>query len=191
MKIAIFGGSFNPVHIMHKQIAQGVIDQGYVDKVIFVPTGNKYKKDYLIEDKYRLKMLEISIRNNENLSVSDYELGEELKYTYQTLDYFQSQNPNDEIYFILGMDNLIQLKTWKRFDYLVSAYKFLVVYRDKVDIENIKNEYKDYLKNIIFTNVKPQNISSRQIREIIKTDHYSDYVEEEVMDYIVKNKLYF
>ncbi len=191
MKIAIFGGSFNPVHIMHKQIAQGVIDQGYVDKVIFVPTGNKYKKDYLIEDKYRLKMLEISIRNNENLSVSDYELGEELKYTYQTLDYFQSQNPNDEIYFILGMDNLIQLKTWKRFDYLVSAYKFLVVYRDKVDVDNIKNEYKDYLKNIIFTNVKPQNISSRQIREIIKTDHYSDYVEKEVMDYIVKNKLYF
>ena len=191
MKIAIFGGSFNPVHIMHKQIAQGVIDQGYVDKVIFVPTGNKYKKDYLIEDKYRLKMLEISIRNNEDLKVSDYELGEELKYTYQTLDYFQSQNPNDEIYFILGMDNLIQLKTWKRFDYLVSTYKFLVVYRDKVDIENIKNEYKDYLKNIIFTNVKPQNISSRQIREIIKTDHYSDYVEEEVMDYIVKNKLYF
>lgn len=191
MKIAIFGGSFNPVHIMHKQIAQGVIDQGYVDKVIFVPTGNKYKKDYLIEDKYRLKMLEISIRNNEDLKVSDYELGEELKYTYQTLDYFQSQNPNDEIYFILGMDNLIQLKTWKRFEYLVSTYKFLVVYRDKVDIENIKNEYKDYLKNIIFTNVKPQNISSRQIREIIKTDHYSDYVEEEVMDYIVKNKLYF
>ena len=191
MKIAMFGGSFNPVHIMHKQSAQGVIDQGYVDKVIFVPTGNKYKKDYLIEDKYRLKMLEISIRNNENLSVSDYELGEELKYTYQTLDYFQSQNPNDEIYFILGMDNLIQLKTWKRFDYLVSAYKFLVVYRDKVDVDNIKNEYKDYLKNIIFTNVKPQNISSRQIREIIKTDHYSDYVEEEVMDYIVKNKLYF
>ena len=191
MKIAIFGGSFNPVHIMHKQIAQGVIDQGYVDKVIFVPTGNKYKKDYLIEDKYRLKMLEISIRNNEDLKVSDYELGEELKYTYQTLDYFQSQNPNDEIYFILGMDNLIQLKTWKRFDYLVSAYKFLVVYRDKVDVDNIKNEYKNYLKNIIFTNVKPQNISSRQIREIIKTDHYSDYVEEEVMDYIVKNKLYF
>ena len=191
MKIAIFGGSFNPVHIMHKQIAQGVIDQGYVDKVIFVPTGNKYKKDYLIEDKYRLKMLEISIRNNEDLKVSDYELGEELKYTYQTLDYFQSQNSNDEIYFILGMDNLIQLKTWKRFDYLVSAYKFLVVYRDKVDVDNIKNEYKDYLKNIIFTNVKPQNISSRQIREIIKTDHYSDYVEKEVMDYIVKNKLYF
>ena len=191
MKIAIFGGSFNPVHIMHKQIAQGVIDQGYVDKVIFVPTGNKYKKDYLIEDKYRLKMLEISIRNNEDLKVSDYELGEELKYTYQTLDYFQSQNPNDEIYFILGMDNLIQLKTWKRFDYLVSAYKFLVVYRDKVDVDNIKNEYKDYLKNIIFTNVKPHHISSRQIREIIKTDHYSDYVEKEVMDYIVKNKLYF
>ena len=64
-------------------------------------------------------------------------------------------------------------------------------YQYETSPKKLQPEYVPTKKAKKKTNVKPQNISSRQIREIIKTDHYSDYVEEEVMDYIVKNKLYF
>ena len=79
MKIAIFGGSFNPPHIMHKQIALSLVNNKYVDKVIFVPTGSKYNKENLIENKHRLNMLKIYCEYDERLEESDYELhGEEI-----------------------------------------------------------------------------------------------------------------
>ena len=71
MKIGIFGGSFNPPHKMHKTIALTLIKKHYVDKVIFVPTGSKYKyKNNLLSDKVRLEMLELMCHDNNNLEVS-------------------------------------------------------------------------------------------------------------------------
>ena len=70
MKIGIFGGSFNPPHKMHKNIAKYLIDNNYVDRVIFVPTGSKYKyKNNLLPNEVRFKMLELMLDNQE---VYDY-----------------------------------------------------------------------------------------------------------------------
>ena len=92
MKIGIFGGSFNPVHKMHENIAKELIKKGIVDKVIFVPTGSKYKqKNNLLEDKHRYEMLKLIASKYENIEVSDYELKDELVYTYQTLIHFKDE----------------------------------------------------------------------------------------------------
>ena len=65
MKIGIFGGSFNPPHKMHVNMAQQLINKHYVDKIIYVPTGSKYKyKNNLISDEYRYKMLDIICKKN-------------------------------------------------------------------------------------------------------------------------------
>jgi len=106
MKIGIFGGSFNPPHNMHKNIALELIKKGYLDKVVYVPTGDSYKKENLINFKDRLKMVELMTLNYDNLSVSDIGNNDKYAYTYQTLDYFQNIYKNDEIYFICGTDNL-------------------------------------------------------------------------------------
>ena len=75
MKIGIFGGSFNPPHKMHVNMAQQLINKHYVDKIIYVPTGSKYKyKNNLIADEYRYKMLDIICKKNKNMEVSNYEL---------------------------------------------------------------------------------------------------------------------
>ena len=74
MRLGIFGGSFNPPHKMHKNIALKLIDNKYLDKVIYVPTGDKYKKDDLVGAKDRYNMVKIMIKDNPNLLVSDYEL---------------------------------------------------------------------------------------------------------------------
>lgn len=190
MKIAIFGGSFNPPHNMHKQIALSLINNKYCDKVIFVPTGDKYNKEHLVDDMHRLNMLKIMCGSNANLLVSDFELNGDLKYTYQTLDHFQEEYVDCEIFFVLGFDNLEGFKSWRRYEYILTNYKLLVISRDDIDVNHLKNEFKKYLNNIIFTSVYPQNISSSSIRKELKRYKISESIEPEVLEYIEKNNLY-
>ena len=114
MKIGVFGGSFNPPHKMHLNIGLELVNKQYVDKVIYVPTGSKYKyKNNLLPDKNRLEMLEILTKTHEYLDVNDYELKDEVVYTCETLAYFKELYPNDDIYFVCGADNLSYIDKWK------------------------------------------------------------------------------
>ena len=88
-EIGIFGGTFNPPHKMHLKIALLLIEKNYVDKVIFVPTGNKYDRKDLNNEIDRLNMVNLMIKDYKSLESSDYELGKERVYTYQTLNYFK------------------------------------------------------------------------------------------------------
>ena len=69
--LAIFGGSFNPPHKIHKEIGMYLVNSKYLDKVIYVPTGDKYEKKDLISSNNRIDMLKIMIKNNNYLEVSD------------------------------------------------------------------------------------------------------------------------
>ena len=187
MKIGIFGGSFNPPHKMHKQIAIELIQKGYVHQVIYVPTGDPYQKKDLIAAKERLEMLKIMTRDQKNLFVSDYELQNHLTYTYQTLDYFQSMHPHDEIYFICGTDNLRELKTWKSYEYILSHYHLLVIQRNNDSLEKIRKDFNT--PHITLCEIKTQNISSTQIRNGLKRNE-SLSLDSEVLAYIKKRNLY-
>ena len=192
MKIGIFGGSFNPPHKMHKEIAIELIKKHYVDKVIFVPTGSKYKyKNNLLSDKVRFEMLELMCRDNNNLEVSDYELKEHVVYTYETLNYFKNKYKDDEIYFICGTDNLSYIDKWKNGEDILSNYKLLVIKRNTDDINTLLEKYKDYKNNIIVTDIKENEISSTKIREMIYNNKRAeDYLDESVYSYIRENNLY-
>ena len=192
MKIGIFGGSFNPPHKMHKEIAIELIKKHYVDKVIFVPTGSKYKyKNNLLSDKVRLNMLELMCKDTNNLEVSDFELKDDVVYTYLTLNYFKNKYKDDEIYFICGTDNLSYIDKWKRGEYILSNNKILVIKRNTDDINTLLDKYKDYKDNIIVTDIKENEISSTKIREMIYNNkRVKNYLDNKVLDYIIRNKLY-
>ena len=192
MKIGIFGGSFNPPHKMHKNIALTLIKKHYVDKVIFVPTGSKYKyKNNLLSDKVRFEMLKLMCEDNKNLEVSDYELKEEVVYTYETLDYFKNKYKDDDIYFICGTDNLSYIDKWKRGEDILSNNKLLVIKRDTFDINTLLDKYKDYKDNIIVTDIKENEISSTKIREMIYNNkRVENYLDKQVDLYIRENNLY-
>lgn len=154
MKIGIFGGSFNPPHKMHVDIAKYILENKYLDKIIFVPTGIYYKyKSNLAPDEQRLQMLNLALEGLDNISVSDYEQQGKLMYTCDTLGHFQKIYPSDQIYFICGADNLSYIETWKNAVYLLEHYRILVVRRGQDDLESILARLGPYQKNIEVLNM--------------------------------------
>lgn len=192
MKIGVFGGSFNPPHKMHLNIGLELVNKQYVDKVIYVPTGSKYKyKNNLLPDKNRLEMLEILTKTQEYLDVNDYELKDEVVYTCETLAYFKELYPNDEIYFICGADNLSYIDKWKNGEKILNNYKIIAMKRKGEDIEELLKKFVDYQNNIIVADVEQQDISSTDIREKLKNnENVLDVLDKDVYEYIRKNKLY-
>ena len=192
MRIGILGGSFNPPHKMHLNMGLELLNKNYVDKIIYVPTGSKYKyKNNLVADHHRFKMLEMMIKDSDKLDVSDYELKDEVIYTCDTLKYFQEIYPNDEIYFVCGADNLSYVDEWKNGIYLLENYKFLVIKRYTDDIEEILKRFSKYKDNIIVSDVEPDSLSSTEIRNKIKSgEGVFELLDKEVYEYILDNKLY-
>lgn len=194
MKVGIFGGSFNPPHLMHKRIAKELIKKGYVDKVILVPTGIKYEyKNNLVANEARYTMLILMCENENGMMVSRYEFQEKPVYTYETLDYFKRMYPEDDIYFICGTDNLSYMYKWKKGDYILANYKLLIIKRKTDDIEPLLEKYRQYRQNIIVTKVKEKTVSSTKIRTYLKQNNSLKaklYIDRKVYNYIKENHLY-
>ncbi len=192
MKIGIFGGCFNPPHNMHKNIATKLVEYGYLDKVILVPTGNDYIKQELIDVEKRYEMLRILIHDIPYLRVSRFETTGG-KVTFETLNYFKQKYPEDEIYFICGSDNLEELSTWDLYEEILKKYKVLVITRNHDKTDKIIEKYKSYQNHIIIGEIDENNISSTEIRKWVKLKKYDllkVYLEDDILDYIKKNNLY-
>lgn len=193
MKIGVYGGSFNPIHLMHKEIVEGLLKKGYVDHVIILPTGNYYKKSNLLKGEERIKMLQLAFKDNKRVTISDYEFKNNLICTYRSLDYLQSKYPNDELYFVMGADNLLTFSTWKNYQYILDTYNLVIIDRD-INYKKIVEEYSKYKgKIVIADDVVTNNISSSEVREFFYNDKkfdYDKYLDKEVYEYIVKEGFY-
>ena len=166
MKIGIFGGSFNPPHKMHKNIVRELIKKEYVDKVIIVPTADKYDKSYLLKGEDRYNMLKQIFKNDERVIVSPYEVEGRL-YTLNTLNYFHKLYPKAKLYFICGADNLAALYTWHEYEKILKNYNLLVIKRDGINFEEEIKRYKKYKDHIILADISQKLISSTRIRNEI------------------------
>lgn len=188
MRIGVFGGSFNPPHNMHINIAEYLINNGYLDNVIFVPTSTNYKyKNNLVSNMDRYNMLSLATSLNDYLSVSDYELKDYLVYTYQTLDYFSEYYKDDEIYFICGADNLSYIDKWMEGNYILNNFNIIAINRDNIDISDFIQNYKNITECDLILN----DLSSTMIREKIKNgEDVSDYINPKVLNYIKERRLY-
>jgi len=181
MKIGIFGGSFNPPHLFHKKIVTYLLEKKYVDRVIVQPVGDSYKKRELAMFQDRYKMLSLMFEGIAEISdIANHGYN----YTYEVLDYYHKEYPNDELYFIIGEDNLKELSKWKKYDYLIKNYKFLVISRNSLNLD-LDNDY------LVKVDLDENPISSTMIRELIKEKkNIDEYVEPSVRDYIYTYNLY-
>ena len=188
MRIGIFGGAFNPPHKMHKEIAINLLEKDYLDKVIYVPTGNNYNKPGLLDGKDRINMLNLLIEGyKEKIQVSDFEVNGSL-YTINTLKHFKEMYQNDEIYFICGTDNLAEFYTWRNYEDILKNYKLLVIARKNNNFDDIIKEYSEYEKNIILAEIEMQVISSTMVRNELLNNGFSEklkqYIDEKVIEYL-------
>ena len=196
-KIGVFGGAFNPPHNFHFSVAQEILNNDKTfEKIIFVPVGDKYKKNGLISSDHRYNMLKLICDKNHSFEISRMEIDEkEQLYAYQTLDKFKEIYPEHELFFIIGTDSLKTLNTWANLEYLLTTYSFLVYQRGNDCFDDIMDnlpELNIYKDKIIFINNNIwSNINSSYIRDKIKEQKNVEYlVPTEVSDYIKENELY-
>lgn len=194
MRIGIFGGSFNPPHNMHKNIGKELLEKNYLDKVIYVPTDIEYEyKNNLLPNEQRYDMLKLMIADEKRFSVSNHEFDNEIKYTYETLDYFRNVYPNDEIYFICGADNLSYIDEWEKGEYILKNFKIIAITRGTDSIEAILKKYEEYSPHIEVAKITPSDLSSTEIRKYIKEGKYDlldKFLDKKVINYIIKENLY-
>lgn len=189
MKIGFFGGSFNPPTLAHINLAKKALKECNLDKVIFVPVGDFYDKRELASARHRYNMLKISINGQDKLGVSDFELNVKQRlYAVDVFRIIKENHQNDDIYFIMGADNFINILKWKDADELIKEYKYIVLDREEIDVKGYIYRLEiDKTKITIIQNEHYNKCSSSIFRRMQKEDVISD----EVMNYINENALYF
>ena len=201
MKIGIFGGTFNPPHIGHLNIAQNAAEICGLDKIIFIPSKIPPHKDLpetTASPEQRLEMTNLLADSVKSVptEVSRCELDREGKsYTVDTLKILKKMYPNDELFFILGGDMLLSFDTcWKSPEQISSLCKILAFSRNNVQklqliqcADMLKNKYNS---DIAVIDCDIIDISSTSIRNAMRIGKCSRYLTDKVFDFIKSNKLY-
>lgn len=188
MKVGLFFGSFNPIHTGHL-IISNYITNFFTDKVWFIVSPlNPFKTSADLLNIYdRLTLVKLALKKNRMFEASDIELNLPLpSYTINTLTYLKNVYQEHDFFLIMGSDNFLDIPKWKSADKLLRNYKFLVYQRPGFEIDQ-----KNLANNIKIVSAPLINISSTEIRELIKNKKSIRYiVPEEVVKLITKNKFY-
>lgn len=166
-------------------MAKTLITQFSLDKVIFVPVGNYYEKEGLIDAKHRYNMLKLAIEDK--MEVEKIAVESKIKlYATDTFKLIKEKYNNDDIFFIMGSDNFRKLPTWKNYEGIIRNYNIIVIERER---KKIRQEENTNIKEFI-----PENfagIDSTKIRNMIKDNvEPKKYLNPKVHEYIEKNNLY-
>lgn len=132
MKIAIMGGTFDPIHIGHLVAGSEVHTKLGLDAVVYMPAGDPWqKRDLKVSPAAdRLAMVAAAVKDDDRFSVSDMEIRRSgPTYAVDSVKEWQLENPNDEIYWIVGSDALAGIPTWNNWEEFVSLAKIICVNR--------------------------------------------------------------
>ena len=165
MKIGLYFGSFNPVHIGHLIIANYIANNSNIDQIWFVvsPQNPLKKGNDLLNEQHRKRLIDLSIEGEKKLRTSNIEFKlPKPSYTIDTLVYLEEKYPNDLFTIIMGSDSFSNIKRWKNYELLIKKYEILIYERPGFKLKEIKEA------NITLLKAPLLEISSTHIREIIK-----------------------
>jgi nicotinate-nucleotide adenylyltransferase len=203
MRIGLYFGTFNPIHVGHLVIANYMAENTELDQVWLVvsPQNPLKEKTSLLADYHRLAIVQEAIEDNPNLKASDIEFHlPKPSYTATTLAYLKEKYPNHTFSLIMGEDNLRTLHKWYNFDFLLNNYKFYIYPRvltiqeeQELNIEKNTppNPFSSH-KNMMICNDAPlMKISASFIRQSIKEGKDVRYLlTEPVLKYIDQMNFY-
>ncbi len=164
-KIAIFGGSFNPIHKGHVAIAQGVLQSGLVDEVwLMVSPRNPLKKESsLMPDRLRLQLARRAVKDLPGIKACDFEFHlPKPSYTYITLRRLREAHPDHQFVLMMGADNWQRFSLWRNHEELLADYSIIIYPRQGYDIDTATLP-----PTVHYVEMPLYNISSPQIREAL------------------------
>lgn len=196
MKLAMFGGSFDPVHNDHIGLCKAMVESLNLDKVVVFPAAcSPFKESTQTEDFHRLNMCILAFENIDRVEVSDFEITKGGKsYTVDTLNFLKEKFPDSELFLITGADAFLTLSDWYKAEEIFSLAHILTVVRDDDNIDILRakaEEYRVYNAKCTLINTPIGSVSSTKVREALKSkEDVSELLPEIVIDYIKENGLY-
>jgi nicotinate-nucleotide adenylyltransferase len=200
-KIALFGGTFDPIHLGHTTVASAAAEHIRAETVVFIPAKRSPLKGFLpkASDEDRLKMIALAVADEKRFEVSDYELRKAApSYTLETVRQFQTDYGDEtSIHWLVGADGIDDLIYWHKIVELIDACNLTTMYRagckppNFAKFEDIwgRRRVQKLQRNVVPTPLV--DISSTEIREKIAAGKdVSDGLHPAVADYIRKNELY-
>ena len=216
-RIALYGGTFDPVHRGHLAVARTISQIFEIDELLFVPAWlapHKRTRD-VTPALHRYAMLALATQQDARLRISSFELeSAERRYTVETLGHFESELGNDaELFFLMGADSWAEIQTWKDWRRLLMMANHIVVTRPGYELafaglpaevlerivdtrngrETAGRKSPDPRKRIFFTDAVQLEISATEIRRAAREQQFDRLVElvpKSVADYITKYELY-
>lgn len=200
MKIGLFGGTFDPIHMGHLISAENVRELYRLDKIIFIPSAQPPHKRLSIVTpaKYRLKMVQLAIQGNPFFECSSIEIDKPgVSYTIETIREFRKIYSKKELYFIVGSDSLFEMHSWYRINDLVKLCEFIFVNRPgyslwEDQIKRLKLS-RDIIKVLMKhpVQIDPVGVSSSEIRKRIAEGRSIRYLlPEKVQKLLYKKRIY-
>ena len=193
MNIALLFGSFNPIHNGHLAMAHAALQSNKIDEVWFVvsPHNPLKSRNTLAPANDRAHMVSLALQNESNIKICTVEFNMPTpSYTIHTVKKLKRHFHEHDFFLLCGTDVVNSLPAWYKFKELIQEVKFLVCSRE------IENQFashslvQEFPEQFEFIDFNPVEISSTQIRECIANTGKSSHVAEQVLDYIIVQRLY-
>jgi nicotinate-nucleotide adenylyltransferase len=189
-KVGLFGGSFNPVHTGHVQIALLCLKKRLVNEVWILPCGSHAFGKKMTGIEHRINMCNLSF-HNDHIIVKDYDNQQKFEgKTYLMLEHLlrETFSKNITYFYIIGMDNANNINKWYMHEKLIKVIPFIVFPRSQMDAV-VKGAWYTKKPHILL-NSSVAGISSSEIRRMIGMGKTTEYLSDSVVQYIKENGLY-
>ncbi len=193
MKYAIYGGSFDPPHMGHLEVAIQVKKHLNLDDVIFIPNNrNPLKGRASASGKDRLQMVELMLEESDGLYASDSEVSRPGRsFTVDTIEEFALARPG-EIWFVVGADSLKTFENWKKPERILKHCRLAAVARPGLDLDKVLGQLPNWvIEKLDVIPTEPNRASSSEIRDLIYQGESPEYwLDPDVWKYICERELY-
>ncbi len=188
MKIGLYFGSFNPIHVAHLIIANHILNETDIEKIWFIVSPHNPIKNEtgLLNEYHRLHLIRLATEEDNRIKVSDIEFGlPKPSYTVNTLAYLAEKHPEHEFCIIMGSDSFQNLHKWKNAEVIIKNYSIYVYRRPGFDITDTKGALLQIVDAPLL------QLSATRIREYIRNGKSVRYmVPDKVLEEIEKGGYY-